>query len=513
MEISKGYKEEAPFSNSFYRSGKAFSLFVPPFLTCIVLLTIYLSTVAGLFRDEAAFGLFAEEILNGLRPLHGLLSPYTAPLHTYFIAISFSIFGESIWSLRFVGVIFNLIAVILYMDLSRRLFPRHAIWISWFLVTMPAFVILSRIAIESLALNPFLFIAGIWCFYVLGIEKTRWVSRVGYAGSGLFFSLAIWNHIMALPSVISAILTFVIFVKHREREIVKTLFIFMIGIIMGSIPGLYDKLFLCRENYEFLPSKFTPPFLEFALNFLYTLGGDALYIRKCGEILFSLNWVLPAFLFASATILFRKDIDRSDKRKWTALAFFFVMSALGTWIITPSGMTGSRLWVLSILTVPILMALSLPEKKRQRVYISSLLVLINLSSLTLNYFYNFLEDGGIPKAAVYVGGRYDNSWDFIDMKSTIDRVRNYNLSPIVIEDFNLRRLKFLLPRSERERAFTIPLLWNPDYSFPHGTLVMLLRLENRNFSPMIRIGMYICKLKDNLSTRQYCVYEIIGKVR
>ena len=99
-------------------------LFAVPF-ACAAFLTLFrLSDVCGLQRDEATFGLVAEEIIAGARPLRGHFNFYTSPLHSYIIALFFKIFGASIWSLRVNGVIANLAALFFYVDVVRRNSPR-----------------------------------------------------------------------------------------------------------------------------------------------------------------------------------------------------------------------------------------------------------------------------------------------------------------------------------------------------------------------------------------------------
>ena len=68
---------------------------IAPVFVGAALLLYRLEDVAGLHRDEAAFGLFAEMIQEGLRPIQGLFNIYTSPIHSYIIAGFFSMFGEN----------------------------------------------------------------------------------------------------------------------------------------------------------------------------------------------------------------------------------------------------------------------------------------------------------------------------------------------------------------------------------------------------------------------------------
>jgi len=133
-------------------------------LTAGVLLLFRLSDVAGLHRDEATFALVAQLIQDGFRPRTGPFNVYTAPIHSYIIAGFFSLLGESIWSLRLSGVLTNLLAAAALIDVVRRIDPSRALCTFWVLVTMPVFVIMSRMAGENFALNPLLLFGGVWLF-------------------------------------------------------------------------------------------------------------------------------------------------------------------------------------------------------------------------------------------------------------------------------------------------------------------------------------------------------------
>lgn len=474
------------------------------------LLLFRLADVAGLHRDEATFGLFAESIQGGLRPLRGYFNFYTSPIHSYIIASFFSLLGESIWWLRASGILFNMIAAAAYVDFLRRISPRAAFWALWFLVTMPAFVVMSRIAGENYAMNPLFLFGGIWCFYVLGLKgQSKWVSRMGFFLAGFSFFLGCWNHIVFVPAAFSVGIVYLIVSRLKPAKIWATLLWFVIGVIIAAIPKLYGAAFL---GYPFVPadSGIQPDFRAAFLNFVYTLGGDALYIRACGRIILSVNFFLPICVFASAGIIFYRKAQPEMRKIWLAAAGCFVLSFLFTTAITPGGLVGSRIWLLPLWFVPAVLASAISAcPKKIQIAGGIAIIIINISSIGINYFYNFLESKGIPAASVYVGGRFDNSWDFIDIRPMIKKVVGYNGKPIYIEDFNADRLKFLLPKNQRDRARWIGDLKNSD-KIEVGGLVAFYNLKGRNFSQQIELEKVIGIKKDELCTSQYVVYEITG---
>jgi len=481
-----------------------------PLAVALFLLLFKLSDVTGLHRDECAFGLLAEMIQDGLRPVRGYFNLYTSPVHSYIIAIFFSIFGESIWSLRASGIITNLIAIFFYIDIIRRLLPKNTIWTFWFLITFPAFVVMARISGENYALNPFFLFGGIWFFYVWGtLHSSNWINKAGHSLCGLFLYLGAWNHIVTVPAIVSVGLVYLIVVKPNiKRLLLKVTPWFFLGVFIGLIPRLYGIFALGHDWFPRIKGIGNVSLLSSFLNMIYTLGGDALYIRACGEILFSFNWFLPLCALASISILFIPGVRRKQKMAWIWGVVIISLSFTGTWLITPHGMIGSRLWLIPLWFFPFIFAVALPTSpKWLRIGIGSLIVLINLLSIHINYFYNFLEDKGLAKKEVYVGGRFDNSWDFIDMRPLILKISGYNHQPIFIEDVNVHRLKYLLPKSERHRAFTWIDAITKKKKLTLNSLLAIYK-KSRRRPRHFKIGRAHLVRRRKLSTDHYDVFEV-----
>jgi hypothetical protein len=532
-------------------------LWLLPAVCGLFLLTFRLSDVAGLHRDEATLGLFAERIQEGLRPVRGYFNIYTAPIHSYIIALFFSLFGKSIWSLRINGVLLNSLAVWAYVDLVRRITPPQAgstqqhrpiastkalsgvesgppkppkqarkakhsafcaqdtpstpLWAFWFLVTSPAFTVMARIATENYALNPLFLFGGMWAFYNLGQRaRAMCTSRIGWSLAGLLFCLGIWNHVIFLPTIAAVAATYLFFARPKFREILRIIPWFIMGGLIGAIPKVYGVM---RLGYDFFPASAgtaIPPFSQALLNFVYTLGGDALYIRACGEVRLSLNWALPLAVVISASMLMRRRLPERQRKMWLAVAACLTLSFLGSWLITPEGLIGSRIWLLPLWFVPALLALALPHSPRWlRTGLGCTLIVVNLASVGTNYFYSFLQNGGTPKEEVYVGGRNDNSWDFVDLRPLIKKIQDNNNEPIFIEDFNSDRLRFLIAEPSRRRVHTLSEVEGAK-GIPIGSLLALYRLPNRMFPPVVQIGQITALKRQDLSVVNYQVYEVSG---
>ena len=455
--------------------------------------------------------MFAELIQEGYRPVRGYFNIYTSPVHSYIIAICFSLLGESIGSLRISGIFFNLLAACAYVDMVRRLFPSLAIWSFYFLITMPFYIVMSRIAGENYALNPFFLFVGMWSFYVIGSSEQKWFSKAGYTISGLFFYMGVWNHVVFLPTVVSIIIGYCVVSRVNIKKALTVFPWFIFGGLIGVIPKLYGVIV---HGYSFIPQKSIkgiPALSNTLINLIYTLGGDGLYAKICGEILFSFNWFLPLSVVVSAIIQLRSKTTPSRKKMWkiTVLCFFF--SSLGTWLITPLGLSGPRLWLLPLWFIPFLLALSLPVSvKWLKISIGVIIISINLLSTGLNYFYNFLQDGGIPKDNIYIGGFYDSGLNFIDMRPLVKKLNKYKSNkPIYIEDVNTHRMLFLINKSYRSRVKVIKDIKKGE-RLPINSLVIRYKFKDgRKVWAVININKSVAALDSALSTSNYAVYKVV----
>jgi hypothetical protein len=379
------------------------------------------------------------------------------------------------------------------------------------LVTLPAFVVMSRIAGENYAMNPLFLFGGIWCFYVLGLKgQSNWVRWSGYLLTGFLLFMGCWNHIVFAPTVLSVIVVYFIASRIKPEKISDALLFFAIGAIIGAIPKLYGMVVLGYPLFPAVGKTMHCGLIEAFLNMVYTLGGNALYIRACGKILFSVNWLLPLCVLGSASVIFIRGVSPQKRKVWIATAVCAILSFLGTLVITPKELIGSRIWLLPLWFVPLLLASALSAyPKIIRIGLGTALIIINITAISANYFYNFLQNKGTPLQSVYVGGRYDNSWDFIDLRSLTNKLAYYNNKPIYIEDINIDRLKFLLPVDYRGRARLIEDLANID-KVELGSIVAFYNLNDRIFPPKIGINKVVGVKKEELCTSHYVVFEIAG---
>lgn len=153
---------------------------------------------------------------------------------------------------------------------------------------------------------------------MIGSSEQKWFSKAGYTISGLFFYMGAWNHVVFLPTVVSIIIVYCVVYRVEIKKTLTAFPWFIFGGLIGVIPKLYGVIV---HGYSFIPPRSTkeiPALSNTLLNLIYTLGGDSLYAKICGEILFSFNWFLPLwfipFLLALSlpvSVKWLKDLHRS----------------------------------------------------------------------------------------------------------------------------------------------------------------------------------------------------------
>ncbi len=492
--------------------------YLPPAVVGLSLLMFRLDDVPGLYRDEASVAIFAEQIAAGLRQgtitVRGYFNFYTAPINSYFFLPIAWLLGDSIWTLRFSHILPLIAGVFFFADLIRRFLPGRELPCLWLLVTMPSFVVNGRLAAESIAWTPLFLFGGAWSFVVLGASDVEWKQRAGLITTGTAFVLAVWNHLLLAPSVAALVAVYALANRARLPQLLRAIPWLIAGGLLGMLPRLYG---IVVQGHPVLPPKMAtmlprPPLASALENLLYTAGGDGLFALTCGEVLVSLNWVFPGAVLASALVLWPSVGAPRERRLWGYTAAYFTLCFVGTWVISP-GWSDLAYWANMLWLAPVLMVLALPlDRPRLCMTLTALVVLVNVVNVTVNYYYNFLQDGGRSRASVYVGGFYDTSEDFIDVRPVVDKLRALDSGPIFFEDrFNVDRFAYLMkdPRGTRVKDLLKAM---PDVRvpIPEGSLIVLMRMEERPpFPQQLEMRGKPVRLRLDLSTKHHVVFEVM----
>lgn len=423
----------------------------------IVILFWKLDDIVGLHRDEAIFGLFIEMIHDGARPLHGIFNYYTSPMHAYLLAIFTKILGNSVWSLRCLGPIFTLITIVAIYDIVRQFSALRARWIACFLITFPPIIMFSRLCGEVFVLNPFLFFGTIWVYGRLCKNQKPYKKRIGYILTGFLTSLGVWNHIIFLPSAIALVICYVIFMWPGFRQFLTNCALCSIGFLIGLIPRFVSAFILGSVLFQKKPAIPPASLLTSLLNFLYTLSGDGLYARFSGGSVIPSVWGMLGFsIIVLATFYFFKHNKTENKIFW-GIGVFLVFAFIGIWRITPFGSMGSRLWLIPVWILPILIGIWIKDFNNWKWRIvGGIVISANLLLLVANYYIPNSLSHGVISPSVYVGGKYDNTWDYYDHRRIVKILTQTNEEYVFISNINVFTFFYLMPEGQRHR---IKLLW------------------------------------------------------
>jgi len=423
----------------------------------IIILFWKLDDIVGLHRDEAIFGLFVEMIHDGARPLHGVFNYYTSPIHAYFLAIITKILGNSIWSLRCLGPVFVIITISAIYDIVRQFSLIRARWIACFLLTFPPVVIFSRLCGEVFVLNPFFFFGTIWVYVKFCRSQKPYLKRIGLILVGFLMSLGVWNHIIFLPSAVSLIVCYAIFTWPGFRHFLTNCALCSIGFLIGLIPRFISAFILGNVLFQKKPEIPPASLTTSLLNLLYTLSGDGLYARFSGGSVIPSAWgMLGLLIIVLATFYFFKR-SKTEKKLFWGIWVFLVFTFIGIWRITPFGSMGSRLWLIPVWLFPIMLGVWMADLHAWKWRIAGgVIVLVNVLLLMVNYYIPGSYSHGVISPSIYVGGKCDNTWDYYDHRSIVEKLAKTNEEYIFVSNINVFTFYYLMPEEQRHR---IRLLW------------------------------------------------------
>lgn len=193
-------------------------LMVGSILWAAVLIFHHLSSLPGLHADEAAFGIEAIKIVHSDQiTIHGMNS-YTGSLFQWLVSLMFRLQGTSVFALRSVGAVANLVALILLAWSVKIYRGTTSLAILLLLILSSPFIfIYSRVAWEVAALQ-FLFVVAITMILLQAVHDRRLTNWQGL----MFLSistLGAFNHFIFLTNTIGFSLASVaLYLSHRPES-------------------------------------------------------------------------------------------------------------------------------------------------------------------------------------------------------------------------------------------------------------------------------------------------------
>lgn len=166
-------------------------------------------------------------------------------LYMWIIALSFSLFGASLWSIELVSAVFGVFTVLGVYLLSRQLFKKInenyeliSLLSAFFIAISFWHVLFSRIGFRAVML-PFFLVYGFYFLY-RGFEKLK---PYNFIISGVFFGLGFYTYIsyrfVALLGIIALASWFFVY-KEKKKEFFKMSFWCVLSMFITALPiGIY----------------------------------------------------------------------------------------------------------------------------------------------------------------------------------------------------------------------------------------------------------------------------------
>ncbi len=154
----------------------------------------------GLTHDEANHGREAIEILDGVLRYYFPLNYGSEPLYSYTVAGSMSLFGENLFALRLVNVLFGLAAIVATAVWARQAFDMATALVAVGLLAVSFWPLASSREALRAGMLPFFMVLAVWFFWQIvcdpcGEERDASVqstpNRLRQAGLVLGFAISL----------------------------------------------------------------------------------------------------------------------------------------------------------------------------------------------------------------------------------------------------------------------------------------------------------------------------------
>ncbi|MCB8928460.1 MAG: glycosyltransferase family 39 protein [Ardenticatenaceae bacterium] len=194
-------------------------------IVLILLLAFGLRLVAlteippGLTHDEANHGREAIGILRGVFLFIFPLNYGSEPLYSYTAAASMWLFGETLFALRFVNVLFSVFAIGISYLWVRRRFDQMTALITAVLLSITFWPLASAREALRAGMLPFFMGTAVWFFWHL-LDKNDKQSRRGWIAAAFGVSVAITLHIYLAARVAWLVFPlFLLYLAWQRREL------------------------------------------------------------------------------------------------------------------------------------------------------------------------------------------------------------------------------------------------------------------------------------------------------
>lgn len=236
----------------------------------------------------------------------------------------------------------------------------------------------------------------IWIYVRLCQSQKPYINKIGWILTGFLLSLGVWNHVIFLPSAVSLVICYAIFMWPGFRRFLINGIFCLLGFLIGLVPRFISALVFGNVLFQKRPAIPPASLKTSLLNLLYTLSGDGLYARFSGKSIIPFAWgILGIVIVILVTFCFLKDGKKEKKLFW-GIWVFLVFNFIGIWRITPFGSMGSRLWLIPVWIFPVLLVVWMTDLHawKWRI-IGGIMIFINLMLLVVNYYIPNSRSNGV----------------------------------------------------------------------------------------------------------------------
>jgi hypothetical protein len=260
------------------------------------------SIPVGLSGDEGADGLGGKRILRGEElPLFITEDYGEEPMHTYLVALSFAVWGVSLWAIRFVSAFIGILAIPVVFWLAKELLAREEsppsllpLLSAFFVATSYWHIIYSRAGLEVVSLPLFSCAVIYFLWKAIRTGSKRW-----FLICGLLLGASLYSYRGArfLPILLTLFFGGWVLASRdfRRRHFVNLVLVALVAAVvclpLGIYAVVYPDIFFAREMHV---SIFNPdwgrgsPVQAFGVALVKTMGmfnfrGDPQFDRNPGQ--------------------------------------------------------------------------------------------------------------------------------------------------------------------------------------------------------------------------------------
>lgn len=194
--------------------------------------------------DEAVYGIQAERIMNGARPVFYPAQDYTGSFSAYITAAIFSIFGVSTWGLKLVPFLFSVGTIWLIYLLALKIFNRGVAFFSLLISALGTPFWNNWSSRAGTGYVEATFIGILILLLTVNLAKYQSINRRFLIYSivlGCLAGLGFWVQ----PTIIYFIIPSLVYLFLNLRKKFIILFaLFCLGFVFGGFPAIYYNIFV-----------------------------------------------------------------------------------------------------------------------------------------------------------------------------------------------------------------------------------------------------------------------------